>query len=91
MRRVEVRLFANLREAVGKDTIFLDFKEDPTVKMVLLGLVEREPELRAHLLANGSYNDRYKVLVGGKIVFPENYSKTISSNRVAILPPVSGG
>jgi molybdopterin converting factor small subunit len=91
MVRVEVKLFANLREDVGKESIFLDFINPPTVLDVIKELIEREPRLQRRLICNEGFNEHYKILIGTDLVFPENFSKILQGNKVAILPPVSGG
>jgi molybdopterin converting factor small subunit len=91
MVRIEVRLFANLREKAGTEVIFLKFTKPPTIAAVLAEVVTRAPELRRALLNKGRFNNRYKILVGTEIIFPENFSKVLKESRLAILPPVSGG
>jgi len=91
MVSVEVRLFANLREAAGSETLLLSFSEMPTVSKVIGEVLARSPKLRRLLTCNGAFNNHYKVLVGSEIVFPENFSMIIAEPRLAILPPVSGG
>jgi len=91
MVRIEVRLFANLRETAGTEVLFLEFAKLPTVSDVITELVARVPKLRRFLLTKGRFNERYKVLVGAEIVFPENFSRVLREGRLAILPPVSGG
>lgn len=87
---VEVRLFANLREAAGKERVALEFREPPSVAALLERLLAELPELRKILIRDGKYDDRYKVLVGSDIVFPEDYNAR-SGTKFSILPPVSGG
>jgi molybdopterin converting factor small subunit len=91
MVRVEVRLFANLREDVGKERIFLNFLNPPTILDVIKELIKREPKLQKRLICNESFDEHYKILIGTDLVFPENFSKILQGNKVAILPPVSGG
>jgi molybdopterin converting factor small subunit len=91
MVRVEVRLFANLREDLGKERIFLDFVNPPTMLDVIKELVEKEPRLQRRLICNEGFNEHYKILIGTDLVFPEDFSKILQGNKVAILPPVSGG
>ena len=91
MLKVEVKLFANLREAVGADAISLEFSSAPNIGDVLTKTVECAPALKKFLIKEGHFNDRYKVLVGQELIFPENFSKPLAGDRVAILPPVSGG
>lgn len=87
---VEIRLFANLREAAGKEGLFFEFPEPPSVAALLEKLLAEQPSLRKILIRDGKYDDRYKVLVGSEIVFPEDY-EVKTGTRFAILPPVSGG
>jgi molybdopterin converting factor small subunit len=87
---VEVRLFANLREAAGKESAFFEFLEPPTVEVLLEKLLAELPTLRKILIKDGRYDDRYKVLVGNEVVFPEDF-RGKSGTKFAILPPVSGG
>ncbi|MBM5804722.1 MAG: MoaD/ThiS family protein [Candidatus Verstraetearchaeota archaeon] len=91
MVKVEVRLFANLREAAGTEVLFLEFTKPPTIADVLNEVVASTPALKRFLLTKGRFNERYKVLVGAEIVFPENFSRVLKEGRLAILPPVSGG
>ncbi len=91
--RIEIRLFANLREKAGTGTLFLEFGEPPTVGQVVGRVAEECPLLKEVLFADGGFDDRYKVLVGSRLVYPERFSERITEgeSRVAILPPVSGG
>jgi molybdopterin converting factor small subunit len=91
MVKVEVRLFANLREDVSKESVFLDFVNPPTMLEVIKELIEREPKLRRRLICKEGFNEHYKILIGTDLVFPEDFSKILQGNKVAILPPVSGG
>ena len=91
MVKVEVKLFADLREAAGTDAIFLEFPSTPSIGDVLMEAVRRTPALRKFLIKRGEFNDRYKVLVGQELVFKENFSRAVEGTKVAILPPVSGG
>ncbi len=91
--RIEIRLFANLREKAGTGTLSLEFGEPPTVGQVVERLAEECPPLKGILFAGGEFDDRYKVLVGSRSVYPERFSERLAEgeSRVAILPPVSGG
>lgn len=87
---VEVRLFANLREAVGRESLFFDFSEPPTAAALLDRLLAEAPALKKILIKGRKYDDRYKLLVGSDIVFPEDFDAK-TGTKFAILPPVSGG
>ncbi|MDD1776029.1 MAG: MoaD/ThiS family protein [Candidatus Methanomethylicus sp.] len=91
MVTVEVRLFANLREAAASEKILLVFESTPTVGDVIERVLAEFPALKRILLRDGRFNDRYKVLMGQDLVFPENFSMPVQANRIAIMPPVSGG
>lgn len=87
---VEVRLFANLREAANVGALELEFENAPTVGDVINRTIEKCPALADILRPRGKFNDKYKVLVGQNLVAPEEFSKP-AGTRVALLPPVSGG
>jgi len=91
MPTVEVRLFANLREAASSDVVFLDFASTPTIGEVISRTLDSAPLLKKFLMRGGRFNDRYKVLVGQGLVYPESFSTPLTGNKIAILPPVSGG
>lgn len=91
MVRVEVRLFAILKELAGEGSISLEFASEPTVSEVLDELMGSKPALRKLLMKDGRFNERFKVLVGKDLVFPEDFSRVRVSSKVAVLPPVSGG
>lgn len=86
----EVRLFANLREAVGRESIRLEFDSPPTVCVVLEKLLLEAPILKQILYHEGRYDERYKVLVDSNMVFIEDFGEK-RGVHFAILPPVSGG
>lgn len=87
---VEVRLFANLREAADTGALELGFESAPTVGEVIDEAIANRPALGKILRKGGKFNDKYKVLVGQDLVAPEDFSKP-AGTRVALLPPVSGG
>jgi molybdopterin converting factor small subunit len=86
----EVRLFANLREAAGRDSVRLEFSGPPTVCDILERLLLEVPVLGRILYKDGRFDDRYKVLVDSNMVFPEDFGGR-TGTHFAILPPVSGG
>lgn len=91
MAKVEVRLFAILRELAGAGSIALEFSGDPTVGELIEKVLSLKPGLGAMLMNEGKFNERFKVLVGRELVFPEDFSRVRVTGRIAILPPVSGG
>jgi molybdopterin converting factor subunit 1 len=79
---VRVKLFAAVRDAVGKDEISLSLKDGSTVGALIDTLTQEYPELDQwknyiRLAVNWEYAE-------GKQVLHEN-------DEVAVIPPVSGG
>lgn len=91
MFELRVRLFANLKEIVGGSTISLTFESPPTPNDVIRKLTSNTPELEKYLIKDGTFNERYKILVGSEEVPKERFSEPISLKEISILPPVSGG
>ena len=80
--RVRIRLFASLREAVGKDQIELDLPEGATAEDAWNGLVAECPAVgprRRSLYA--AVNRRY---------LPFD-ARLAAGDEVVFIPPVSGG
>jgi molybdopterin synthase catalytic subunit len=80
--RITVRLFAGIREAVGRSPIVFEVPDGITAKQALDRLVASHPETApfrdaAALAVNREYADGNRVLAEG--------------DEVAIIPPVSGG
>ena len=80
--KIEVRLFAVLRERIGKSEISLEVPEGAACSDVFSLLEDEQEDLkplleRCALAVNGEYVDRGVPLSIG--------------DEVAILPPVSGG
>jgi molybdopterin synthase catalytic subunit len=79
--RVEVQLFASLREKLG-DTIALDVPEPATVAGLLRRFGEQYPQFRSALPhLNVAVNLEYRV--GDQPIPP--------GAEIALFPPVSGG
>ncbi|MCS7098408.1 MAG: MoaD/ThiS family protein [Candidatus Methanomethyliaceae archaeon] len=74
---MKVRLFANLREILGREYLFLEFNENPTLNEIINALISTE--LRKALIKNGKLDERYK------IIYDE------AKREVYVLPPVCGG
>lgn len=90
MGHVNVRLFANLREIVGRPELLL---EVGTVRDVLKALLSDYPALRGALCEDGELRTYITVLVNGTNVRQSEGLDTPLSDgdEVAIFPPVSGG
>lgn len=80
---VKIKLFANLKEIVGKGEIEIEAK---TVAEVLKKLSESYPELGRFIMKEGYV----QVFVNLKRISDLNM-KLNDNDTVAILPPVSGG
>jgi molybdopterin synthase sulfur carrier subunit len=86
--KINVRLFANFREAVGKKDVSLDVSAN-TVMAVVLGLIALYPGLGPLMLLDGALKPYVNVLVNGKAAAPTDRIK--EGDEIAIFPPVSGG
>ncbi|MGC8937288.1 MAG: MoaD/ThiS family protein [Candidatus Methanomethylicaceae archaeon] len=91
MFEVNVRLFANLKEVVGRSTITLKFEGPPTIIEIINNLTSQAPALEKYLIKDGKFNERYRILNDSKEIPKERFMEPISSKEVSILPPVSGG
>ncbi|MEM2001655.1 MAG: MoaD/ThiS family protein [Candidatus Methanomethylicaceae archaeon] len=91
MHEVKIRLFANLKEAVGGPILTLKFESPPTLDEIIKTLISRAPGLEKYLLKDGAFNDRYRILNGCEEVPKDKFTEPIHSNEISILPPVSGG
>jgi molybdopterin synthase catalytic subunit len=79
---IRVRVFASVREILGRAEVVLEVPEGATAGSVLDRLLADSPKLRAlapilRLAVNQEYAERSRVLAAG--------------DEVALLPPVSGG
>jgi molybdopterin converting factor subunit 1 len=80
--KINIQLFASLREAVGTSQLSLEVKSGTTPRQVGELLAERFSGLRGHLAT-------ISFAVNGEIVPPETVLS--DSCELALLPPVSGG
>ena len=80
--RVQVRLFAILREAAGADEVTLDLSEPATVASLAGPLLERFPLLKPYL-------SRVAYAVNRNYAAPTTELR--EGDEVALIPPVSGG
>jgi MoaD family protein len=86
--KINVRLFANFREVVGKKDLSLDVNGD-TAMAVVLSLIAFYPALGPLMLHEGNLKPYVNVLINGKKAVPTDKIK--EGDEVAIFPPVSGG
>ncbi len=85
---INVRLFANFREAVGKKDLSLAMNGD-TVMAAVLAIIALYPSLGPLMLHDGGLKPYVNVLVNGKKAEPTDRIK--EGDELAIFPPVSGG
>ena len=90
MGLVNVRLFANLREIVGKPLLVFEAR---TIREVLTTLRSEHPVLQPLLCEDGEVRPYITILINGKNIRDmEALATTLSDgDEVAIFPPVSGG
>lgn len=86
--KINVRLFANFREAVGKKDLSLSMNGD-NVMAAALALISLYPPLGPLMLHEGGLKPYVNVLVNGKKAEPTDKIK--DGDELAIFPPVSGG
>ncbi|NHV60500.1 MAG: MoaD/ThiS family protein [Candidatus Verstraetearchaeota archaeon] len=91
MFEIRVRLFANLKEAVGRPTLTLVFDHPPTPYEIIKDLISKAPGLEKYLLKHGEFNDRYRILKDSEEIPRDKFTEPIHSKEISILPPVSGG
>ncbi len=91
MGKVKVKLYATLKEIIGKDTVFVEAK---TVREAIDNLIKLYPELSNVIIENNeNLKDDYIYLVNGRnIVFLQNEETPLKEgDKVTIFPPVGGG
>ena len=91
MVKVKVKLYATLKEILGKDTVFV---EAGNVRELIHSLVKEYPVLKKEIVnKNLSLKDDYIYLVNGRnIVFLQNEQTPLKEgDKVTIFPPVGGG
>jgi molybdopterin synthase sulfur carrier subunit len=93
--KIEVRLFANLREFAKTKAAVEDIKSGTSVGDVLVKICERfGTEFRGQVLdERGQPNENIKILLNGhNIVFLQGAATKLKDGDViAIFPPVGGG
>lgn len=90
---IEVRLFANFREIVGKKRIFLPAKD---INHLLTRLLEKYPELEEEFFEDSTtreLKDHVIIFLNGhNINFLDGLETPLEGgDTVAIFPPVAGG
>ncbi|QIQ75597.1 MoaD/ThiS family protein [Halogeometricum borinquense] len=90
--RVQMRFFANFREAVGTKTIERDY-EVTTVGDALRELEAEYSGLAGELLEDGHVRPQVNVLLNGRDVQHEQGIETElgDEDTLSIFPPVAGG
>jgi len=91
MGRVKVKLYATLKEMIGKDTVFVEAK---TVGEAIDNLIKLHPELSNVIIGeDGKLKDDYIYLVNGRnIVFLQKKDTPLKEgDKLTIFPPVGGG
>ncbi|MFB6081353.1 MAG: ubiquitin-like small modifier protein 1 [Halanaeroarchaeum sp.] len=90
---VELRLFANFREAVGQKTIHREFDADATIADVLAGLEAEYEGLEDQFIEDGEIKPQVNVLKNGReVLHLEGLDTPVEDgDRISIFPPVAGG
>jgi molybdopterin converting factor subunit 1 len=80
--KIKVRLFAVLKEAVGKKEIIIAVPSGVTLKMLKNKILQEYPALN-------SFSNKFILSVNLKVATDDTI--ITPSDEIAILPPVSGG
>jgi molybdopterin converting factor subunit 1 len=80
--RVHVRLFASLREAVGRERLELDLEEGATAEAAWDRLVQAHPGLAAR---------RASLAVAVNRAYQAFDAPLSAGDEVVFIPPISGG
>ena len=90
---MRVRLFASLRDRIGKKELHIQEQEASTVKELLEHLSTQYPNIKELLYKDGELTSFYHVLINGKNIQQLDGLDTILKevDTIAILPPVGGG
>lgn len=89
---LELRFFANFREAVGQKTLVRDYDGDERVGDVLHALEAEYPEMDL-FESDGSVRDYISILKNGRDITHIDGLETAldDGDTVSIFPPVAGG
>jgi len=90
---MEWRLFGDIGETAGTDSVSLELPADATVGDALDALLEDRPALRERVLGgDGELEGHVSVLYNGETLPPGEREREIEEDdELALLPPVSGG
>lgn len=90
--KLELRFFANYREAVGQKTVEAEYPDDYDVGDLLQD-IEDEYDLAGELLEGGSVRPQVNILLNGRNVLHEEGLATelADGDAVSVFPPVAGG
>jgi len=80
--KIQVQVYAQLRDLVGRQTLDVDLAEGTAVSDLLEQIYRKVPALRAH--------DR-NILVGAGVEFVDRKYRLKSGDEISIMPPVQGG
>ncbi|MFC4436664.1 MULTISPECIES: ubiquitin-like small modifier protein 1 [Natrialbaceae] len=90
---LDLRFFANFRDAVGEKERTHAFDDDATVGDVLAALEDEYDDLEGQLLEDGEIRPQLNVLKNGRNVVHMNGPKTEleAEDTLSVFPPVAGG
>jgi molybdopterin synthase sulfur carrier subunit len=91
--RLQLRFFANFREAVGTKTVEREYPDGATVGAVLDALEDEYEGLAGQLLADGDVAPQINVLKNGReVVHLEGVETGLDDgDTLSVFPPVAGG
>ena len=91
MEKIKVKLYATLRDKVGKDIVYINASN---VREAITEILKLFPSLKGEIVdENGKLKDDYIYLVNGRnIVFLQNEDTPLKNgDKLTIFPPVGGG
>lgn len=90
---LDLRFFANYREAVGQKELSLTVEDGSTVGDVLAHLESSYEGLEGELLEDDAVRPQLSVLKNGRdVVHMENVDTGLDDgDRLSVFPPVAGG
>lgn len=91
--RLELRFFANYREAVGQKVLEREVAVESTVGDLLRALESEFDDLEGELIEDGSVRSQVNILLNGRNVLHEDGLETplADGDTVSVFPPVAGG